>query len=172
MACHRRPSCSTTTRSQVMNLSRFHWLSGRPWMRITLVAILLVSALGVSGVAPTRWAGSAPAVAYAEKIDVPRCGTPCPRRLTAWRLSLSSSANRPTYKRRPPSRTGPARMGCLLCPTTGTANRTQPIVLGQLTTANGPKRRAMHYRGQVVLDCQHGLGPRRCHGPAHPLRYA
>ena len=27
-----------------MNLSRFHWLSGRPWMRIALVAILLVSA--------------------------------------------------------------------------------------------------------------------------------
>ena len=52
-----------------MNLSRFHWLSGRPWMRMALVAILLVSALGVSGVAPARWVGSTPAVAYAEKID-------------------------------------------------------------------------------------------------------
>lgn len=117
-----------------MNLSRFHWLSGRPWMRMALVAILLVSALGVSGEAPARWVGSAPAVAYAEKIDaaVWDALTTSPDGMAPVFIKLSEQAN---LQEAAAIEDWTARGWAVYYALRGTADRTQPTVLGQLAVA-------------------------------------
>ena len=117
-----------------MNLSRFHWLSGRPWMRMALVAILLVSALGVSGIAPTRWVGSTPAVAYAEKIDagVWKALDTTPDGKVPVFVKLSEQAN---LQEAAAIEDWTARGWAVYNALRGTANRTQPTVLGQLAVA-------------------------------------
>lgn len=122
-----------------MNLSRLHRFLPRSWSRVTLVAVLLVSTLGVSGVAPMRWGSSTPAVAYAEKIDeavwtalaeTPDGKVPVFVKL-AEQANLTDAAAIEDWTAR-----GWAVYNALRI----TADRTQPVVLNQIALAEADGR--------------------------------